>query len=155
MVTNVVDLKQALNPEKATMVDKIFEFMQGVAPQITAILAQPRGQAKQDPMVKLAKEQPEMQAVMNDQQAVDALAQRLDSQYGISQANEILDVMGMQRSDALKDHLKKAGYQVDPQGQTQHKPQETTPQDAQDAEIVEPEIPPTIDTGDDGIEDME
>jgi len=154
MVTNVVDLKQALNPEKATMVDKIFDFMQGVAPQITAILAQPRAQARQDPMVQIAKERPEVQAVMGDPQAMDALAQKLDAQYGIAQANEILDVMGMTRSEGLKDHLKKAGYQVEPQGASEQQP----PQPVQDAEVVTPEpgevnVNPVIETGDEELEE--
>jgi len=143
MVTNVVDLKQALNPEKATMVDKIFDFMQGVAPQITAILAQPRSKAKQDPMVQVAKDRPEVQAVMGDQAAMDVFAQKLDAQYGITQANEILDIMGMERSEALKEHLKQAGYSVEPKGGNEQTAPEMTPQTqpgAEDAEIVEPEI---------------
>lgn len=114
MVTNVIDLKQALNPEKATIVDKIFDFMQGVAPQIATILAQPRDKARQDPMVKLAQSRPEMEAIKTDQAAIDALSQKLDSEYGIKQANEILDVMGLQRSQALKHHLKTGGYDPEP-----------------------------------------
>jgi hypothetical protein len=98
MVTGVVDLKQALNPEKEGMVDKIFNFMQGVAPEITRILAQPRQQAIHDPMVNLAKSRPEMQAVMRDQAAVDALAEKLYTEYGVKQSLDIMEVMGMKPS---------------------------------------------------------
>jgi hypothetical protein len=129
MVTSMVDMKNALNPEKEGLVDKIFGFMQTMGPEVARVLAQPRAAAKQDPMVQMAKNRPEMQEVMNDQAAMDALAVKLDADYGVKQANEILDVMGMKRSDQLKNHLKQGGHNPEPTA--------GPPPNAEDGEVTE------------------
>jgi len=114
MMTQMVDLKQALNPEKQTMVDKIFALLETVSPQVLGLLKMSSAQRRSDPLYKLAAGSQELKNLKGDPEATDALATRLDAHYGVQNTNDIMTVMGLSRSEGMKAKLRGMGYPTEP-----------------------------------------
>jgi len=132
MFTQMVDLKQALNPEKQTMVDKIFTLLETVSPQVLGMLKMSAAQRRQDPLYKLAASSQELKNLKGDPEATDALATKLDAHYGVQNTNDIMTVMGLSRSEGMKTKLRGMGYPTEPR---------QTPAAAQEvpADVIEPD----------------
>lgn len=94
MVTNLVDLKAAIAPEKVTAVDKIFGVLEAVLPKILEV-AQTRGMAaaKADPLVKMATDSQQFKDIMGDPQQWQYMVTKLIEEHGIAATNTILGTM--------------------------------------------------------------
>lgn len=114
MFTQMVDLKQALNPEKQTMVDKIFGLLETVSPQVLGLLKMSSAQRRADPLYRLAAGSQELKNLKGDPEATDALAAKLDAHYGVQNTNDIMTVMGLSRSEGMKGKLRGMGYPTEP-----------------------------------------
>lgn len=142
MMTNMVGLKEALNPEKQTVVDKIFNLMEAVSPQILQMLQMSAAQRRSNSIYQAAAKSPELQQLKGDPAMTDELARKLDSHYGVQNTNDIMAVMGLERSDGMKMALKNAGYTIDPRQTTQT---DEIPPDAVDAEVTDVDEQPGAD----------
>lgn len=156
MITGMVDIKQALNPEKQGVVDKIFNLMESVSPQVLDMLKMNAGQRRKSPVFQIAANSQELKDLKGDQQMTDALAARLDAHYGVQNTNDIMAVMGLDRSGEMKQKLRQMGYPVNP------RQEETTPESPDDSVIYsqpaqqpEEQNGPAPDPGGDDIEDFE
>ena len=94
MVSNLVDLKTSIAPEKVTAVDKIFGVMEAILPKIIEV-AQSRGMAaaKADPMVNMAKDSQQFKDIMGDPQQWQYMVTKLIDRHGINATNTILETM--------------------------------------------------------------
>lgn len=101
MVMSAIDLKEAINPEKQSTIDKIVEIVTSVAPVVLGMATMNKQQRERHPMYGMAKSyvnnSPEFQQMQNDPDVLQGVIQRLDSYYGTEQTNGILSVAGLQR----------------------------------------------------------
>lgn len=160
MMTQMVDLKQALNPEKQGVVDKIFNLMETVSPQIVQMLQMSAAQRRSNPLYQVAAKSEELQKLKGDQEMTDNLAAKLDTHYGIQATNDIMAVMGLERSEGMKMALRQAGYPTEPR---QTPEPDTPPEDAVDtagaAQYAQPKSKPpdenAVETGFKPVSDEE
>jgi hypothetical protein len=111
MVLGAVDIKEALNGNKDSIVDKVFGVIENVLPQVLAISAQSKAQQMFDPRAIIAKQyvkaSPEFQAVMKDPAMLAQMISKLDDHYGWKQCDSILAVAGIQRpAECPRDEAK-------------------------------------------------
>jgi len=113
-VGGIVDMKQMLNPEKETVVDKIFNTVNIVASQIPALIKKSPEEREKDSIMQIARASQEYKDLQNDQAMTDALAAKLDSHYGVEQTNNIMAVMDLDRSPEMKATMQAQGQSPDP-----------------------------------------
>lgn len=111
---NMIDFKNALNPEKEAWVDKLFKLGESVAPHLINVCAKPRAEALRDPIVKAAVNSSDMQKLKGDQAATDTFAAKWDLHYGAHATNDILAVAGLKRSPEMLKKMKDQGLPTDP-----------------------------------------
>lgn len=94
MVTNLVDLKAAIAPEKVTVLDKFLGVMEGVLPQIIKA-AKEHGikAAQENPMVNMTRESQQFKDVMGDPEQWQYMVNNLINEHGIEDTNLVLQTM--------------------------------------------------------------
>lgn len=97
MVTGAVNLKEALNPEKQGVVDKIFGLAESVMPAIMEIAKKPPHVRAQDPLVGMVKGSGDFSKIKNDPEMLKAMTEKWDKAHGKEQTDIILDTLGMKR----------------------------------------------------------
>ena len=97
MVTSTVDLKNALNPEKETTVDKVFNLMEGALPLILNLAQQKAHERIKNPIYNMAMNSPEMQEMKSDPQMQEAWIKKWDAVHGKENTDTILATVGMAR----------------------------------------------------------
>jgi len=125
MVTQTVQLREALNPEKKGVVDRVFELMESVLPQIMQMAQMPRQQRLQHPLYKVAMNSDEMNQMKNDPEMLKEWIKQWDAAHGPDQTDVILQTIGITRPG-----------QPAPQPQ----PETAMPEEPEEVEIVEPEL---------------
>lgn len=104
----IMDFKQSMEPEeKQSFVEKVFDKLAPMVPQVLALATQPRPQMEQNPMVGMARNLGDVKAMKNDPELAYLGVQRLDEVYGFQQANQILTVFGMERPEELLGNISK------------------------------------------------
>jgi hypothetical protein len=130
------DFKQSMEPEeKQSFVEKVFDKLAPMVPQVLALATQPRAQMESNPMVGMARNLGDVKAMKSDPELAHLGVQRLDEVYGFQQANDILAVFGMERPKDLEGNLEKfpsKGFRPDGQ-----------PEDIRDVKMPD-EAPGTI-----------
>lgn len=139
----IMDFKQSMEPEeKQSFVEKVFDKLAPMVPQVLALATQPRPQMESNPMVGMARNLGDVKAMKNDPELAYLGVQRLDEVYGFQQANQILTVFGMERPDELLGNISKypsKGYGPDGQPETGNR----VPDDIRDARMPD-EVSGTI-----------
>lgn len=97
MVTSTVDLKNALNPEKETTVDKVFSLMEGALPLILQLASQKSSERAKNPIYQMAMNSPEMKEMKEDPQMQEAWIKKWDAAQGKENTDIILATIGMAR----------------------------------------------------------
>jgi len=104
-VLSAVNLKEAINPQKETIADKIFGVIEGVAPKLLEIAQMPKAQAENRMDYKLAEaymqRDENFKKMNNDPEILEALVQKLDPQMGWLQTDQILEVAGYARPESM------------------------------------------------------
>lgn len=113
MIMSAIDLKDAINPEKESIVDKIVSIVTAVAPVVLGMAGMSRQQREANPMFKAAQgyvaSSPDFQKMQQDPEVLAGVISRLDDFYGTEQTDGILSVAGMQRpQDCAPDPEKRA-----------------------------------------------
>ena len=102
MVTGTIQLKEALNPEKKGVVDKVFELMEQVMPQILQMSQQRQSERVQNPLYKIAAESNEMDLLRKDPAALAYAIEKWDKAHGPEQTNMILKTVGLTRPEGVQ-----------------------------------------------------
>lgn len=101
MIFGAIDVKQALNGNKESVVDKLFKVVESVAPQVLHLASVSQQKRQQSLPYQMAKtyvnNSPDFQALRDDPQLLVQLVGKLDRYYGWEQADAILQVGEMQR----------------------------------------------------------
>jgi hypothetical protein len=97
MVQNTVDLKNVLNPEKQTVVDKIFTLMESALPAIMAIAQKPKAERLADPLVGMAANSDLMAQAKNDPEILKECIRKWDETHGKEDTDVILETVGLRR----------------------------------------------------------
>lgn len=101
----LMDFKQSMEPEeKQGLVEKIFDKLAPMVPQVLALATMPKPQLEANPMVKMARNLPDVKNMQADTELAFMGIQRLDEVYGFQQANDIMTVFGLQRPPELQDN---------------------------------------------------
>lgn len=136
----IMDFKQSMEPEeKQSFVEKVFDKLAPMVPQVLALATQPRPQMEQNPMVKMARGLPDVKAMQGDPELAHLGVQRLDEVYGFQQANDIMAVFGMDRPKDLEGNFEKypsQGFGPDGQAKTDTLPDEPQILDTTEEDLV-------------------
>ena len=94
MVTDIVGLKNALNPEKQTAVDKVFGLMEGVIPHLVQVFAQ-KGAAgtREEPLAQQALNSDELKDIMGDPEKRTYMAEKLFEKFEHDDCNAIFETL--------------------------------------------------------------
>lgn len=111
MVMNSLDLKKSIEDanQKETVVDKVFNLIEGVAPVIVQLASMPKDKAKTSPMYGIAQQavnqSPEIQEVMGNPEHLKQLVNKLDPQLGTRQVDRLLELAGESRpADCMNNY---------------------------------------------------
>jgi hypothetical protein len=99
MVQGITEVKEIMNPEKRTVVDRIFEMAEGVMPAIMSIANRPPEQRANDPMVGMVKNMPEFQQMDKDPEMRAELIKKWDEAHGKENTDAIIATVGWGRED--------------------------------------------------------
>lgn len=97
MFKGMVNMKEILNPEKQTMVDRLFTLAESAMPAIMAIAAKPREQRAADPLVGMVKNSEDFNNIKNDPEALKEMIRKWDDAHGYEKTNIILETVGLRR----------------------------------------------------------
>lgn len=98
MMKQALDMKQQLTPEeKEPFIERVFDKLVGSMPMVLELAKMSKPQRESNMMYRMAQGHPDVQTVMNDIELQIALVEKLDSFYGFTQTNQILEVMGVPR----------------------------------------------------------
>lgn len=149
----IMDFKQSMEPEeKQGLVEKIFDKLAPMVPQVLALATMPRPQLEANPMVKMARNLPDVKNMQADSELAFMGIQRLDEVYGFQQANDIMTVFGLQRPPELQDNYQtfpSVGF--GPDGLPVRSP-ESVQEDLRSAKM--PDVTQNDNTSDDNGSDM-
>lgn len=91
-----MEMNEMMNPQKETMVDKLFGLMEGVLPSILQMVSQKGIAAAQaQPIVKMAKDSEDFNTMVKDPAMRDTMINKLFSAHGMKDTNIILATMGV------------------------------------------------------------
>lgn len=93
----VVNVKELLNPEKQTVVDKVFNLAESVLPAIMEIAKKPPAQRQADPLVGVVKNSADFNKMKDDPEMLKAAIKKWDDAHGPEQTNVILETIGLKR----------------------------------------------------------
>ena len=102
MVMAGIDMKKMMSPPEETVLDKVMGVVEGALPLIASMAVQGKAQREESTQYKMAQQfvgsNPEFQQVINNPAMQEEMINRLDSQYGWDQTDQILEVAGIRRS---------------------------------------------------------
>ncbi|HIJ68541.1 MAG TPA: hypothetical protein HPP57_03440 [Deltaproteobacteria bacterium] len=115
LIKGVIDVKELINPQKETIADKIFNFLEGVAPVIAGVIQNAASNPetiKRDPVARMAKgmadKDENIQAIRGNVAEQTKLFNRMDDYFGTEQTDIIAEVMGFVRPEGyVKDPSKR------------------------------------------------
>lgn len=103
MVMGAVNLKETLEGNKETVVDKIFRMIEGVAPQIVQLAQLSKQQRMMDPRYMMGKTMmnadPNLSQLKKDPEILEMSVRKWDEQLGWEQTDAILTIGEMRRPD--------------------------------------------------------
>ena len=97
MVQGITEVKEIMNPEKRTVVDRIFEMAEGVMPAIMQIASRPPEQRANDPMVGMVKNMGEFKEIDQDPEMRAELIKKWDEAHGEANTDAIIATVGWER----------------------------------------------------------
>lgn len=101
------EMKEAMKPEeKEPFIERVFEKLTGSLPMLMEFAKMSKGQRESNMMYNMAKNHPDVQAIMGDIELQIAFVNKLDAFYGFQQTNQILEVMGVPRPKATEGNAK-------------------------------------------------
>jgi flagellin-specific chaperone FliS len=100
VVRGAVNLKEALNPEKQGMVERLFGLAESVMPAIMQIAQKPPHVRAQDPLVGMVKGSKDFEKLKSDPEMLRAMVEKWDKAHGKEQTGVILETLGLSRQDA-------------------------------------------------------
>ena len=153
-VLSAVNLKEAINPQKETIADRIFNTIEAVGPKLLEIAQMPKEQAQGRIDYKIAeqymKNNENFKQMDKDPEILEALVNKLDPEMGWLQTDQILQVAGYERPDSLNGN--RSVYSPYPEGDPRNEEylaqvrsgqaQHPQPEGATDVQSV-PEAPDT------------
>lgn len=93
----MVNMKELMNPEKQTMVDRLFTLAESAMPAIMQIASKPAAQRAADPLVGMVKNSEDFQNIKNDPEALAEMIRKWDDAHGFEKTNIILETVGLRR----------------------------------------------------------
>lgn len=113
----MMDFKESMQPEeKETLVERLIDKLAPVVPQVLALATMPRPQLDSNPMVKMARNMPDVQAMTRDAEMLAMAVPKLDEIYGAQNVDDILAVAGVVRPPEFAENYRKwpsKGYRTD------------------------------------------
>jgi hypothetical protein len=100
MVSQTINLKEVLNPEKKGVIDRVFELMESVMPSIVALAAKPKAERIQSPLYQMAANSDEMNQIKKDPEMLKEMVKKWDEAHGTEQTDIILGTVGLRRPSA-------------------------------------------------------
>lgn len=139
MVTNTVDLKEALNPEKKGMLDKMFELAESVMPAILSLASKPLAERQQSPLVQTIVGSEDFATMAQDPAMKAEMIKKWDASHGVEQTDIILETVGMSRGDApVQPATQQAKPANDiPEAEFSNIPEDNNPGDVDEASIAD------------------
>lgn len=113
----MMDFKESMQPEeKETLVERLIDKLAPVVPQVLALATMPRPQLDSNPMVKMARNMPDVKAMTGDAEMLAMAVPKLDEIYGAQNVDDILAVAGVTRPPEFAENYRKwpsKGYRTD------------------------------------------
>lgn len=97
MFKGMVDMKEILNPEKQTMVDRLFTLAESAMPAIMQIASKPQAQRMADPLVGMVKNSEDFNNIKSDPELLKEMIRKWDDAHGVEKTNIILETVGLRR----------------------------------------------------------
>lgn len=144
----MMDFKESIQPEeKESVVERLIEKLAPIVPQVLALATMPRQQMEANPMVKMARNMPDVKAMTTDADMLAMAVPKLDEIYGAQSVDDILSVAGVVRPPEFAENYRKwpsKGYRTD------GTPEDSPPLD--DGRGTKPaDAAPDMDTGTDEL----
>ncbi len=113
----MMDFKESIQPEeKESLVERLIDKLAPVVPQVLALATMPRAQMDTNPMVKMARNMPDVKAMANDAEMLAMAVPKLDEIYGAQNVDDILAVAGVVRPPEFAENYRRfpsKGYRTD------------------------------------------
>lgn len=107
MMKNMMDMKQIMTPEeKEPFIERVFDKLVGSMPMVLELAKMSKPQRESNMMYNMAKNHPDVKAVLDDPELQIGVVNKLDAFYGFEQTNQILDVMSIPRPAATAQNAK-------------------------------------------------
>ncbi len=104
----MMDFKESMQPEeKESLVERLIDKLAPVVPQVLALATMPRGQLDTNPMVKMARNMPDVKAMTTDPEMFAMAVPKLDEIYGAQNVDDILAVAGVVRPQEFAENYRK------------------------------------------------
>jgi len=136
----MMDFKESIQPEeKESLVERLIEKLAPMVPQVLALATMPRQQLDNNPMVKMARNMPDVRQMTGDAEMLRMAVPKLDEIYGAQSVDDILAVAGVSRPVEFRDNYQKfpsKGYRSD--GTLESEPPKesfSTPDDGRGAKL--------------------
>jgi len=96
----VVNVKELLNPEKQTVVDRVFDLANSIVPAIMEIAKKSPAQRAADPLVGVVKDSADFNKIKEDPEMLKEAIRKWDAAHGATKTDIILDTVGLKRPGA-------------------------------------------------------